>query len=187
MRISATGTWTNNPRRRAGFTLIEILVVLLIIGIMIAGAVLSIGVTGGDRELEKERERVLALTDYLRDQAGLQNREYGMRCFIGGYEFLVYDPRSGRWQRLEGDTATRVRHLPTGLVMDLSIEGRDIVLPRETVEDDELAPQILLYSSGDLNLFELTLRREATAGGVRFAPSPTSDRIEATELAAGAT
>ncbi|MEO6185540.1 MAG: type II secretion system minor pseudopilin GspH [Steroidobacteraceae bacterium] len=187
MRISATGIWTSSPRRRsAGFTLIEILVVLLIIGIMIAGAVLSLGVTGGDRDLDRERERILALTDYLRDQAGLQNREYGMRCFIGGYEFLVFEPRSGRWQRIEGDTATRVRHLATGLVMELSIEGRDIVLPRETVKEEDLVPQIMLYSSGDLNLFELTLRREQAAGGVRFAPSPSSDRVDATDLA-GAT
>jgi general secretion pathway protein H len=186
MRISATGIWTSSPRRSAGFTLIEILVVLLIIGIMIAGAVLSLGVTGGDRDLEKERERVLALTDYLRDQAALQNREYGMRCFIGGYEFLVYDPRSGRWQRVEGDTATRLRHLSPGLVMELSIEGRDIVLPRETVEEADLVPQIMLFSSGDLNLFELTLRREQVPGGVRFAPSPATNRIEATDLATGA-
>ncbi len=44
----------------------------------------------------------------------------------------------------------------------------------------------MLYSSGDLNLFELTLRREAAPGGVRFAPSPSSDRIDATDLAADA-
>jgi len=186
MRISATGIWTNSPRRGAGFTLIEILVVLLIIGIMIAGAVLSIGVTGGDRDLEKERERVLALTDYLRDQAGLQNREYGMRCFIGGYEFMVFDARTGLWQRLQDDTMTAVRRLPTGLEMEVRIEGRSIVLPRQQETRVDAAPQILLFSSGDLNLFELTLRRNVTGEAARFAPARDSDRIEVAALPAPA-
>jgi general secretion pathway protein H len=187
MRISATGTWTNSPQRRhAGFTLIEILVVLLIIGIMIVGAVLSVRVGSDDRDLEKERDRILALTDYLRDQAALQNREYGMRCFIGGYEFLVHDARSGAWQRLADDSATRPRQLPAGLAMTVSIEGRPIVLPPAEAEAADLAPQILLHSSGDLNLFELTLQRESGEAGVRFAPSANSDRIEVTDLAAGA-
>ena len=188
MRISATGTWTSSLRRRhAGFTLIEILVVLLIIGIMIVGAVLSVRVGSDDRDLEQERDRILALTDYLRDQAALQNREYGMRCFIGGYEFLVYEPRSGVWQRLADDSATRPRQLPPGLEMTLSIEGRRIVLPQAEVDAADLAPQILLFSSGDLNLFELTLQRAASTQGVRFAPSANSDRIDITEIAAGAT
>jgi general secretion pathway protein H len=188
MRISATGTWTNSPPgRHAGFTLIEILVVLLIIGIMIVGTVLSLRVGSDDRDLEKERDRIVALTDYLRDQATLQNREYGMRCFIGGYEFLVYEPRGGTWQRLADDSATRPRQLPAGLEMTLSIEGRRIVLPQAEVVATDLAPQILLYSSGDLNLFELTLQRAASEQGVRFAPSALSDRIEVTKLGASAT
>ncbi len=83
-----------------GFTLVEIMVVVLIIGIMAAGATLMTGIAHGDRELDQERDRILALTDYLRDQAALQNREFGMRCFQGGYEFLVFEPRTGLWERL---------------------------------------------------------------------------------------
>ncbi|HMA11380.1 MAG TPA: type II secretion system minor pseudopilin GspH [Steroidobacteraceae bacterium] len=185
MLTSATGTSTSRPQRPiGGFTLIEILVVLLIIGILIAGASLSLGVLGRDSALEKESDRLSALMDYLRDQAALQNREFGLRCFVGGYEFLAYDARTGRWQRIQGEDTMRPRRLPTGLTLQVSIEGRDIILPREQAQADELAPQIMLFSSGDLNLFELTLRRAATGEAMRFAPAPDSDRIDITAVAA---
>jgi general secretion pathway protein H len=184
MRISATGTSKSSPARAAGFTLIEILVVMLIIGILTAGAVLSVGVVGKDSGLDKERDRITALLDYLRDQAALQNREYGMRCFIGGYEFMVFDARTATWLRLQDDTMTRTRRLPPGLEMQVSIEGRAIVLPRVDETTQPPTPQIMLYSSGDLNLFELTLRRDVNGEAVRFAPAKDSDRIEVAALPA---
>ena len=189
MRISATGTSKSSPARATGgFTLIEILVVMLIIGILTAGALLSVNVVGKDSALDKERDRIAALLDYLRDQATLQNREYGMRCFEGGYEFMVFDARTAEWRRLNDDSMTRVRYLPQGLHMNLRIEGRDVVLPREkqdsTDANDALSPQIMLFSSGELNLFELTLLRDASGDSVRFSPAEDSDRIDVTTAAA---
>jgi general secretion pathway protein H len=191
MRTSATGISTSSRPHRAigGFTLIEILVVLVIIGVLAAGTVLSVGVVGKDSALDRERDRITALLDYLREQATLQNREYGMRCFDGGYEFMVFDARTAQWQRLVDDTLTRARRLPPGLEIVLRIEGRDIVLPRARQGDSEataeLAPQIMLFSSGELNLFELTLRRDASGDAVRFAPARDSERIEVVTEGAG--
>lgn len=185
MLTSATGISTNSPpRSSSGFTLIEILVVLLIIGILVVGATLTSGVLGRDSALDKESDRLSALMDYIREQAALQNREYGLRCFVGGYEFLAYDPRTNRWQRLQEDNALRARKLATGLSLQVAIEGRVIILPREQAKPDELTPQVMLFSSGDLNLFELTLRRIATGEAKRFAPAKDSDRIDITALAA---
>jgi general secretion pathway protein H len=182
MQTSATGTYPNNTRHD-GFTLIELLVVLLIIGVLAAGTLMSLGVVGQDRTLDKERDRILALSDFLRDQATLQNREFGMRFFQGGYEFVDYDDRTAKWQRLIDDRLLTARKLPAGLRVDLRIEGRPVLLPE--AESEDLAPQIMLFSSGDMNLFEITLRRDSTGEGYRLQPAQTEDRIESTALIAG--
>ena len=81
-----------------GFTLVEILVVLVIIGIITAGILLSVNVTGRDRDLERESDRLLAVFNYAREQAELQTREYGIMFQDDGYEFLTYDTRRDTWR-----------------------------------------------------------------------------------------
>jgi hypothetical protein len=74
----------------------------------------------------------------------------------------------------------RRRALPAGLQITLLIDGRAVVLPKSDAK--AIAPQVLLYSSGELNAFELTVLREGSAEGFRAAPAAQDDSIVFTAL-----
>jgi len=111
-----------------GFTLIEILVVVVIIGVISAGVLLSVNLTGRDRDLEKESDRLLTLVNYAREQAELQTREYGVIFHDDGYQFVAYDTRRGLWREVYEDDILRLRKLPNGLDVRLIVDARPVVL-----------------------------------------------------------
>jgi general secretion pathway protein H len=150
-------------RAARGFTLIEIMVVVLIIGVLSAGMFLSVSLTGRDRELEKETDRLLALINYAREQAELQTREYGIIFQDDNYEFVSYDVHRQVWRNVFEDDVLELRRLPYGLNVKLKVETRPVVLKKPADAKDK-TPQVMIFSSGDLTQFEVTLERE---GGIR--------------------
>jgi type II secretion system protein H len=187
MPTSATGTSTSNPprpaqraavRAGAGFTLIELLVVVAIIGLLSAGILLTVtSLTGRDRDLERESDRLFALIDYAREQAELQTREYGIQFQDDSYEFLVYDAQLGQWRSVFEDDALIARKLPAGLGVKLTVETRPVVLRRPTDAHDK-TPQLMIYSDGDLTQFAVTLERD---GGVRSVTVTEDDKGQVVE------
>ena len=176
-----------SSRGLRGFTLIELLVVIVIIGVMLGTMFLSMGDRGHDSQLDRERDRLVALLNYVQERAALQTIEYGLRCDQGGYRFVMYDSRKALWLEDPLDDTLRARRLPDGLELALNVEDRQIVLParpdaRKPAADTDLTPQVMIYSSGDLTRFRLTLTRAAahhsvvitgaTTGKIEIVPTP---------------
>ena len=170
MPTSATGTSNNvvtrltAARRVAGFTLLEVLVVVVIIGILTSMAVISVNVLGGDHEMQQEADRLQAILLQTREDAVLQSRDIGMRVDETGYEFLEYDGRVERWRAVENDPLLRARGLPDGLRLALRLEDRNVQLkPRQpATERNPILPQVVLQASGELVPFDLLLARTGT-------------------------
>ena len=76
-------------RASRGFTLIELMVVMVIISVLIGLAVLSTGFASTSRELDSEAERLAGLIGVLTDEAVLDNREYGLRLERDAYQLSL--------------------------------------------------------------------------------------------------
>lgn len=158
---------------QSGFSLLELLVVIVIIGIIIAIA--SVNFAPGDEFVEKEARRLEALTELALDEALLQGQEMGLSFYSSGYEFSVYDPFEENWVRMTDDEMFFPRNIEEDLELTLFIEDQPIVLessyqPPNTVDgaDDEYEPQIFLLSSGDVTPFAVTFRPAFDSNGYRF-------------------
>lgn len=146
--------------RGRGFSLLELLVVLVILSIMAATAVLSLGDFGGDDRVDQEARRLLALMQLSSDEALLQGRDVGVYLEEDRYRFMLYSRDSLTWVPLDTDQTFRERILPEGLFFALVVEDQEVVLEPTDDDDEALEPQIAIFSSGESTVFELYLGRE---------------------------
>ena len=164
-------------RTHSGFTLIEILVVLVIIAIVISFAVLSIGVTGRDSALDDESRRIEGLLGLLQERAVLEGRDFGLLVEPTTYQFVVFQSRRDRWEKFDEEREFRRRELPQGLSFELTLDSRVVVLKAQTarIKSDAplTAPQLIVAASGDGTPFKLTLLR---AGSTNRASVITDSR-----------
>jgi len=154
-----------------GFTLVEVMVVLVIIALITGAALLSFGLVGGAsgaaRDVERLQSRLLA----ARERAELENRDYGVRLLPDGYEFLIFDPLTRRWVN-SGERSFGTVRWSLPLAVELDVDGRRVVLRQRAPDDDAdtasataTAPDFGVDPSGEFTAFEL-----------RLATSPPSTR-----------
>jgi len=151
--------------RSKGFTLVEILIVLLIITVVISLTVLTVNATGRDSQLDEESRRIEGLVGLLHERALLEGRDFGLRIEPAAYEFVVYDSRRDRWLMLDQEREFRHRELPRGISFQLQLDSQTVVIKaidRNMSGGEPPRPQVAIAASGDGTPFRLILLREAT-------------------------
>ncbi len=160
--------------RTQGFTLLEVLVVVLIIGIVLGIAVISLP-GDGDEALRTEARRLDALLDLASEDAIVGNREIALEIQPHGYRFLVQDDEA--WRPIE-TPPLQPRALPDEIRLTVRVDG--VRLRLGTDEDDEVG-RLYILSSGEMTPFELTLSRRDGANAYRIVTEIDGrHRLEAT-------
>jgi general secretion pathway protein H len=141
----------------AGFTLVELMVVLLIIGLMASVVVFSF--PGGSSDLEEDAQRFAARTAALRDNAILQSRPMAVQVTPSGYSFL--ERRKGSWLVIEDKPFVSTNWssgvtAKTGETGPMMISFESTGLPSEQAElvlqGKEQSRRVLIAPMGDVKL-----------------------------------
>ncbi|MCP4000357.1 MAG: type II secretion system minor pseudopilin GspH [Gammaproteobacteria bacterium] len=162
------------PRlNQAGFSLLEIMVVVVIIGIILSLATLSIG-TATDDGVDEHSRRFEGLLELALEEASIQGRELGLRFYQHNYEFSARVAAVDKdnlpiwiWEPLDSDQLLKPRNLGEDITLGLELDGNQVVLEYERDTKEPYTPQIFIFSSGDIfPAFMLRVRPSFNSNGI---------------------
>jgi general secretion pathway protein H len=131
---------------RKGFTLIEILVVLIIIGITLGFALLAFGDFGSKRKMVVAAEEFVNFVKLIRHQAIVESSTLGITIERTSYQAFRYQ-FSGGWQPLPKRSIFRTHYFPKNSVISFR-SGK------------QQTPSIIINSTGEMTPFTLYINSE---------------------------
>ncbi len=134
--------------QEAGFTLVELMMVIFVVGIMAGLVVMAVG-GNTSRELKKEATRIQQLLIIAQDEATFSGQEIGF--YIDdqnkSYGFLTFNNQNLTWDLLEKDTFAE-RKLPEGYQWRLDVYGEPVDL-KKIYQDAKGKPQLDNWLTAD--------------------------------------
>ncbi|MEC4726195.1 type II secretion system minor pseudopilin GspH [Shewanella sp. D64] len=160
-----------------GFTLMEVLLVILLMGMAASAVTMSMSGADKQRDLEKTAQQFMAATEMVLDETVLSGHFIGIVVEKESYKYVIYD--EGKWKPLTNDRILGERQMEAGVRIDLVLDGLPLVqddeekdswfeepLIEKSEEDKKKfpEPQILLFPSGEMSAFELMFVSEDERG-----------------------
>jgi len=128
-----------------GFTLLELMVVIVLIGVVMGMVSLALGPSPA-REARQQAQDFVRVVQQLRERAVLDGLEYGVRIQPRGYQAL-------RLESLGWTAVSALQRMPEGLTLGLEQDGHVL-----TLDDAQGPPQLLMLSSDEISPFRLLIK-----------------------------
>jgi general secretion pathway protein H len=122
---------------KSGFTLIEILVVLVIIGITLTFTLLAVGDFGAHRRVIAEAEQFLAQIKLIQQQAMIESTPFSIRITPQNYQVFRFKPPSA-WVPINPQQSLYHHSFPTNELVSCTVSS------------------IMIEASGDITPFQLS-------------------------------
>lgn len=171
-----TSTKVRGMRNITGFTLIEVMLVLVVVGLLVSAVQFTVSSNKLDKSLSHANQRFAGVFGLAVDYAMLNNVEMGVYFDVKEktYQFVGFD--GTRWSSIPEQKAFESHSLPVMVDMQLELEDLPIEEPMfydaktfETEEDDDtdyrrsekskekkIVPQVYILSGGDITPFSVT-------------------------------
>ncbi|KTD09496.1 type II secretion system minor pseudopilin GspH [Legionella jamestowniensis] len=128
--------------RAKGFTLIEILVVLVIIGITLGFALLAFGDFGASRRVMITAEQFTNYLKLLQHRAIIEMKPFGLTINQNSYQTFRYEQES--WKPMSAKSIFKPQIFPDNLVVKF-----------QSPKSNRKYPDIIVNASGDMTAFTL--------------------------------
>lgn len=129
-----------------GFTLIEILIVLVIISITIGFAVIAFGDFGSEKRIIFSAEQLVNTMKLAQQEALLNSGTLGLKINNKGYQILEFNP-SGSWQPLSNKALFKAHSFPENTIVTLETKG----------QVSSNLPEVIINCTGDMTPFTLKM------------------------------
>lgn len=141
-----------------GFTLIEILLVIVLIGVLMGIAIISLNPQDTSRRLLRERERLQGQIQYARIIAETDQTEIGIHLGSDSYQFMRYNAPALRWQIIFDDPTLKP-HDASGIDFVWQDQGAQAAQMRGATGGKGIVlPDVLLLSSGEATPGVISMR-----------------------------
>ncbi|MCO1335124.1 type II secretion system minor pseudopilin GspH [Microbulbifer sp. OS29] len=153
--------------RSRGFTLVEILVVIVIIASLAGMATLSMG-SSGKRVWTNEAQRLAALLQLVADRALIDKIHYGVVLEQASYSVVRFEPETMTWLPLDsvvaGTRASRfaTHELPEIVRLEVIMQAElpaaeSTEFAEERDAEEKVTPQFVALSSGEVLPVEVAM------------------------------
>lgn len=174
-----------NRHFQTGFTLLEIMLVLVVIGMASVGVMMAMPQHGSTNEsIDWQAQRFTTLLQLAEDEALISGKELALVFQDNSYRFVVYDYARKKWTALDSEQIGKLIEMPKsidfeytllGSVWDeIDVQDEDIFIDDSylvKIESEETvnsySPQVYIMSSGEVTPFKASFSEAGNESDTR--------------------